>query len=232
MVSVRLPLAFCVAQFLIEKDLFKQIDILSTVSGGGYSGSCLSALMARGHDGEKLLIQRNGPEEPPALNYTRSWATNSSNARIRLKAELDRAKQKLALLREEVRIENARMARLHPQRRPHYSPTERLAILEPSAARRWTGEQTAGVFQITAPTVTNTVHVRRAEGRTPNEGYRGRRAANQRPRIEPRQRWPHGSPSAKPWALVAGKPGAHFTIYVDFQDGRRHLPIVSLKRVA
>ena len=64
-----------VAQCLIEKDLFKHVDILSTVSGGGYSGSCLSALMAHGHDGEKLLTQRQGQEEPPALNHLR----NSSN---------------------------------------------------------------------------------------------------------------------------------------------------------
>jgi hypothetical protein len=46
------------------------------------------------------------------LAYTRGWAANSRNSRIRLKAELDRAQQEIALLREEVRIKHVRM--VHP----------------------------------------------------------------------------------------------------------------------
>ena len=46
------------------------------------------------------------------LAYTRGWAANSPNSRIRLKAELDRALQEITLLREEVRIKDARMAQL------------------------------------------------------------------------------------------------------------------------
>ena len=38
------------------------------------------------------------------LAYTRGWAANSPNSRIRLKAELDRTHQEITLLREEVRI--------------------------------------------------------------------------------------------------------------------------------
>ena len=72
-----------------------------------------------------------------ATAYTRGWAADSINTRIRLKAELDRAEQELALLREEMRIKDARMARLNPFRRPHYPPTERLAILELKAAQGW-----------------------------------------------------------------------------------------------
>ena len=45
-----------------------------------------------------------------ATAHTRSWAANSVNARIRLKAERDRAVQELALLREEIRIKDTRMA--------------------------------------------------------------------------------------------------------------------------
>ncbi len=48
------------------------------------------------------------------LAYTRGWAANSPISRIRLKAELDRAQQKIALLREEVYIKDARMAQLAP----------------------------------------------------------------------------------------------------------------------
>jgi hypothetical protein len=69
-------------------------------------------------------------------------------------------------------------------------------------------------------------------GRTPNEAYYGRFPANRRPRLEPRPRWPRGSPCAKPWALVRGSPGARLTIEVSFHQGRKHLPIVRLKRAA
>ena len=48
------------------------------------------------------------------MAYTRGWAANSPNSRIRLKADLDRAHQEIALLREELRIHQARMAQLPP----------------------------------------------------------------------------------------------------------------------
>ena len=78
-----------------------------------------------------------------SLTYTRRWAANSWNARIRLKQENDRLQQELALLREEMRIKDSRMLRIPAQRRPHYPPIERLAILELRAARGWSRSQTA-----------------------------------------------------------------------------------------
>ena len=69
-------------------------------------------------------------------------------------------------------------------------------------------------------------------GRTPNERYAGHFPANRRARFEPRPRWPRGSPCAKPWALVRGNPGAKLTLEVTFHAGRKHLPIVTLNRVA
>ena len=45
-----------------------------------------------------------------SLAYTRGWAANSPNGRMRLKAEVDRACQEITLLREEIRIKDARMA--------------------------------------------------------------------------------------------------------------------------
>jgi len=45
-----------------------------------------------------------------ALTCSRSWAAESSNARVRLKAENDRLTQEVALLREEIRIKDVRMA--------------------------------------------------------------------------------------------------------------------------
>ena len=72
-----------------------------------------------------------------ALAYTRGWAVNSQVARVRLKAENDRLRQQIALLSEEIRIKDARMRRIASPNRPHYTPTERMAILELRAARAW-----------------------------------------------------------------------------------------------
>ena len=88
-----------------------------------------------------------------SLTSTRSWAANSWNARIRLSAENDRLRQELALLQEEVRIKDARMLRIPAPRRPHYPPTERLAILELRAARGWSMAQTARSLLVTTATV-------------------------------------------------------------------------------
>ena len=63
--------------------------------------------------------------------------------------------QEIALLREENRIKNARMARIDPHRRPQYPPTGRMAILELRAARNWSLQQTADVFLVTAPTISS-----------------------------------------------------------------------------
>ena len=69
-------------------------------------------------------------------------------------------------------------------------------------------------------------------GRTPNEVYDSTFPANRRPRFETRSKWPRGSPCARPWALVRGSPGAKLKLDVSFYCGRKHLPIVTLKRVA
>ena len=87
------------------------------------------------------------------MTYARGWAADSVNTRVRLKAELDQANQDNALLCGEIRIKDARMAQLDPHHRPHYLPTERLAILELKASRGWSLEQTAKAFLVTAATV-------------------------------------------------------------------------------
>jgi putative transposase len=69
-------------------------------------------------------------------------------------------------------------------------------------------------------------------GATPDERYFGRRPANRAPRFEPRTRWPRGSPCAKPQALVKGKPGVRLELVVTFEGGHKHLPVVTLRRVA
>ena len=77
------------------------------------------------------------------MAYTRGWAANSPNSRIRLKTELDRAEQEVALLREGLRIHKFRMERIPPHRRPYYRPTERMAIPQLKAPRCWNLQQTA-----------------------------------------------------------------------------------------
>ena len=88
-----------------------------------------------------------------SLAFTHGWAADSRNARIGLKAKLDRANQEIALLREEMRIKDARMRHLPPHQRPHYPPIERMSILELKAARNWSLAQTARVFLVTAATI-------------------------------------------------------------------------------
>ncbi|MBI2374898.1 MAG: hypothetical protein HYV07_12960 [Deltaproteobacteria bacterium] len=77
------------------------------------------------------------------LTRTRAYAANSPISRVRLQAALDHTKTELALLREELRLKDARLARLDARKRPHYKPAERLAILELRAARGWSLAETA-----------------------------------------------------------------------------------------
>ena len=78
-----------------------------------------------------------------SLTVARGVAANGVNERIRLQAEVDRLRQEVALLGEELRIKDARMLRIPAQRRPHQAPTEWLAILELRAARGWSTAETA-----------------------------------------------------------------------------------------
>jgi transposase InsO family protein len=88
-----------------------------------------------------------------AAAYTRGWAADSPIGRLRLKAKNDRLRQEVALLTEEIRIKDACMARVAPQKWPRYVPTERMAILELRAARGWSAQQTAATFLVTAATI-------------------------------------------------------------------------------
>ena len=57
-------------------------------------------------------------------------------------------------------------------------------------------------------------------------------ACNEFPRIEPRQKWPRGSPCAKPQVDILGDPGAAMMLEIDCHEGRRHLPVIRARRVA
>jgi transcriptional regulator with XRE-family HTH domain len=58
-------------------------------------------------------------------------------------------------LQREIEIKDARFGRIDPKKRPHYLPSERLAI---RAMRGLTNEQTAKRFQVTVQTIINWLH--------------------------------------------------------------------------
>ncbi len=88
-----------------------------------------------------------------ALIYSRSWTADSPLQRVRLKCKLDQAENENLLLREELRIKDARMAKFPSHQRPFYLPTDRLAILELRAARGWNLDQTARAFLVEPATI-------------------------------------------------------------------------------
>ncbi len=87
------------------------------------------------------------------FTVTRGHAEHHFSRGVRLQAENDRLRNEISLLHEELRIKDARMERLPAQRRPHYPPVERLAILELRAARGWSLAQTARRLLVTPLTV-------------------------------------------------------------------------------
>ena len=90
-----------------------------------------------------------------ALTVVHGWAAGQRSSRLRLRAELQRLERELALLREELRLKDARLARLPARERPHFPAAERLALLELRAARGWSARETAARFHISAGTLFN-----------------------------------------------------------------------------
>lgn len=64
------------------------------------------------------------------------------------------------------------------------------------------------------------------------DGAGDRPAANGTHRIEVRPYWPPGASCAAPAAPIDGEPGQKVVLVVSYHAGRKHLPIVELKRVA
>jgi transposase InsO family protein len=69
-------------------------------------------------------------------------------------------------------------------------------------------------------------------GRTPWEVYADRRPANARPRFEPRKNWPTTASCASPQTAIRGKRGTKLSLVVGYVEGRRHLPVVELRKAA
>ena len=69
-------------------------------------------------------------------------------------------------------------------------------------------------------------------GRTPDEVYFRRRPANEKPRHEPRRKYPRDSWCASPQVPVKGRRGARFDVEIGYFEGKRHLPVVKLRLAA
>jgi putative transposase len=74
-------------------------------------------------------------------------------ARSRLATELERADTEIVLLKEELAIKDARWSRVPPRRRPHFTPIQRMRILQVKTARGWSCEQAADSFMIDEQTL-------------------------------------------------------------------------------
>jgi transposase InsO family protein len=85
--------------------------------------------------------------------HVRGWCADSPLRRVRLASEKERLLAEVAMLQEELRIKDARLARIPPRNRPHYPPTERLAVLALKAARGWNLVQTAAQFLVEPATI-------------------------------------------------------------------------------
>ena len=70
------------------------------------------------------------------------------------------------------------------------------------------------------------------DGKTPHEVFHKLRSRSVRPRFEPRVRWRRTVRCASPQVPVMGYCGARIRLDVRYYRGRKHLPIVALRRVA
>ena len=68
-------------------------------------------------------------------------------------ARIHQLESEVAMLREELRINGARMQRVGPHRRPQYTAVERMAILQLRAMRGWNKAETARRFFVTDDTI-------------------------------------------------------------------------------
>jgi transposase InsO family protein len=82
-------------------------------------------------------------------------AENHSDEWVRLRALNARLERRNELLVEELRIKDARMARIDPRRRPHDPPAERLGILVLRGACGWSLQETARRSLVTPLTLTH-----------------------------------------------------------------------------
>jgi transposase-like protein len=88
-----------------------------------------------------------------ALLDAQAGFENSPLPAARQAAENSRLREELAMRDEVIRILRSRMECIPPAQRPHYPPTERLAILKLRTRAGWNTAETADQFSLTPPTI-------------------------------------------------------------------------------
>ncbi len=83
------------------------------------------------------------------LTCARGQATSRNGLRV----QLEQATTEISLLREELNIKDGRWRRSRSKRRPHYTPVQRMRILQLRSARGWTLEKTGRVFLVDLQTL-------------------------------------------------------------------------------
>ncbi len=153
-----------------------------------------------------------------------------------------------------MRIKDQRMSRIAANRRPVYSSEERFEILQLKAAQNWSLRETAKQFLVAPATIAS--WLKRVDEDGPDALVKILEPVNKFPDFvrysvsRLKTLCPSlgkvkigeilcraglhlsGSPCAKPQTLAAGQPGDKFTIDIEYYRGRKHLPIVKLKRAA
>ena len=82
------------------------------------------------------------------ITLTLGHLSDSDHLPVRMTAQLKRLKMDNAQLKEIIEIKDARMIRLDPKRRPYYSPTERMRILELKSITGMSNKQAAETFLV------------------------------------------------------------------------------------
>jgi transposase InsO family protein len=75
--------------------------------------------------------------------FVRAWCENSPIERVRLAGRLAASDMRASLVEREMALLRARFGRIPPEKRPHYSPEERLEILAIKAETGWTARKLA-----------------------------------------------------------------------------------------
>ncbi len=89
------------------------------------------------------------------ITHVRGWALNSPIERVRLRAESERVTTLARQQQEELALHRQRFERVPAKSRPHFTPAERLRVLELKAARGWSAAETARRLLLAPSTVTS-----------------------------------------------------------------------------
>ena len=89
------------------------------------------------------------------ISNARGFVANGTHGSAQYKIRNEALENEIGLLKEELRIKDARTSMIDALKRPHYRPQDRLAILELKAMRGWTAAETARKFLLRPRTISS-----------------------------------------------------------------------------